>query len=61
MIIIEAALLPGERTDLVSTNRLEHGWAYQQLANGWYFFSFIFQFVLISYWINMEEAIKYYL
>ena len=30
---IEAALQPGERTDLVSTNRLGHGWAYQKLAN----------------------------
>ena len=30
---MEAALLPDERTDLVSTNRLGHGWAYQKLAN----------------------------
>ena len=30
---IEAALLPDERTDLVSTNRLGHGWVYQKLAN----------------------------
>ena len=30
---MEATLLPGERTDLVSTNRLGHGWAYQKLAN----------------------------
>ena len=29
---MEAALLPDERTDLVSTNRLGHGWAYQKLA-----------------------------
>ena len=28
-----AALLPDERTDLVSTNGLAHGWAYQKLAN----------------------------
>ena len=27
------ALLPGERTDLVSTNRLGHGWAYKKLTN----------------------------
>ena len=27
------APLPDERTDLVSTNRLGHGWAYQKLAN----------------------------
>ena len=30
---MEAASLPDERTDLVSTNRLGHGWAYQKLAN----------------------------
>ena len=30
---MEAPLLPDERTDLVSTNRLGHGWAYQKLAN----------------------------
>ena len=30
---MEAASLPDERTDLVSTSRLEHGWAYQKLAN----------------------------
>ena len=30
---MEAALLPDERTDLVSMNRLGHGWAYQKLAN----------------------------
>ena len=30
---MEAALLPDERTDLVSTNRLGHGWANQKLAN----------------------------
>ena len=30
---MEAALLAGERTDLVSTNRLGHGWAHQKLAN----------------------------
>ena len=30
---MEAALLPDERTDLVSTNRLGHGWACQKLAN----------------------------
>ena len=30
---MEAALLPDERTDLDSTNRLGHGWAYQTLAN----------------------------
>ena len=26
-------MLPDERADLVSTNRLGHGWAYQKLAN----------------------------
>ena len=31
--ILEPALLPDERTDLVSTNRLGHGWARQWLAN----------------------------
>ena len=30
---MEAALLPDERTDFASTNRLGHGWAYQTLAN----------------------------
>ena len=30
---MEAALLPDERTDFVSTNNLGHGWAYQTLAN----------------------------
>ena len=30
---VEAVLLPDERTVLVSTNRLAHGWAYQKLAN----------------------------
>ena len=30
---MESALLSDERTDLVSTNRMEHGWAYQKLAN----------------------------
>ena len=30
---MEAALLPDERTDLVTTNRLGHGWAYQKLTN----------------------------
>ena len=30
---MEAVLLPDERTDLVSTNRLGHGWANQKLAN----------------------------
>ena len=30
---METALLPDERTNLVSTNRLGHGWAYQKLAN----------------------------
>ena len=30
---MEIALLSDERTDLVSTNRLRHGWAYQKLAN----------------------------
>ena len=30
---MKAALLPDERTDLVSTNRLGHGRAYQKLAN----------------------------
>ena len=30
---MEAASLPSERTDLVSTNRLGYGWAYQKLAN----------------------------
>ena len=30
---MEAALLPHERTDLVSKNRLEYGWAYQKLAS----------------------------
>ena len=30
---MEAALLSDERTDLVSMNRLGHGWAYQKLAN----------------------------
>ena len=30
---MKAASLPDERTDLVSTNRLGHGWAYQKLAN----------------------------
>ena len=29
----EAALLFDDRTDLVSTNRLGHGWTYQKLAN----------------------------
>ena len=27
---MDAALLPDERTSLVSTNRLGHGWAYQK-------------------------------
>ena len=31
--IIEAALLPDERTEFVSTNRLGHGWAYRKLTN----------------------------
>ena len=30
---MEAALLPDECTDLVSTNRLGHGWANQKLTN----------------------------
>ena len=30
---MEAALLPDERTELVSTNMLGHGWAYKKLAN----------------------------
>ena len=30
---MEAVLLSDERTDLVSTNRLGYGWAYQKLAN----------------------------
>ena len=30
---MEAALLHDERTDLVSTNILGHGWAYQKLTN----------------------------
>ena len=30
---MESALLSDERTDLVSTNRMGHGWAYQKLAN----------------------------
>ena len=30
---MEAAILPDERTDFVSTNRLVQGWAYQKLAN----------------------------
>ena len=30
---METALLPDERTDLVTTNRLGHGWVYQKLAN----------------------------
>ena len=30
---MEAALMPDERTDLVSTNRLGHGWAYLKLTN----------------------------
>ena len=30
---MEAALLPEEHTDLVSTNRLGHDWAYDKLAN----------------------------
>ena len=29
----EETILPNERTDLVSTNKLGHGWAYQKLAN----------------------------
>ena len=29
----KAAILPIELTDLVSTDRLGHGWAYQKLAN----------------------------
>ena len=30
---MEAALLPGEWTDFVSTNRVEHVWVYQNLAS----------------------------
>ena len=30
---MEAALLPDERTDFVSSNSLENDWAYQKLAN----------------------------
>ena len=30
---MEAVLFSDERTDLVSTNRLGHGWAHQKLAN----------------------------
>ena len=30
---MKPVLLPDERTDLVSKNRLGHGWAYQKLAN----------------------------
>ena len=30
---MEAALLPDKHTDLVSMNRLGHGWSYQKLAN----------------------------
>ena len=30
---MEETLLPDERTDSVSANRLGHGWAYQKLAN----------------------------
>ena len=30
---MEVPLLPAERTELVSTNKLEHGCAYQKLAN----------------------------
>ena len=30
---MDAAFLTDERTDLVNTNRLVHGWAYQKLAN----------------------------
>ena len=35
---MEAVLVPDECTDLVSRNRLEHGWAYQKLANQQAFF-----------------------
>ena len=35
---MEAALLADERTELVSTNTLEHGLAYQKLANQQAFF-----------------------
>ena len=30
---METALLPDERTDFVSTNRLWQGWTHQKLAN----------------------------
>ena len=30
---MEVTFLPDERIELVSTNRLGHGWAYQKLAN----------------------------
>ena len=30
---MKAAFLPEERTDLIPTNRLGHGWSYQKLVN----------------------------
>ena len=35
---METALLPDERTDLVSTNLLGHGWAYKKSGQSASFF-----------------------
>ena len=55
---MEAVLLPGERNDLVSTNRLAHGWAYQEMAN--YLYSILITNPYKHYKIYIERVARLY-